>query len=132
MQVCTALGDLETALGDLFYKDAVPNCKRRLVDMYHAETPEAIKKHISKDMSKEDGHIRVLISTIAFGMGIDCKQISRIVHFGPSKNIECYVQESERAGRDGCKSKCILLLNGLLSTHCMLTILELTVHGVYL
>ena len=100
--------------------------------MYHAETPEPIKKHISKDMSKEDGHIRVLFSTIAFGMGIDCKQISRIAHFGPSKNIECYVQESGRAGRDGCKSKCILLLNGLLSTHCMLTILELPVHGVYL
>ena len=66
----------------------------------------------------EDGHIRVLISTIAFGMGIDCKQISRIVHFEPSKNIECYMQESGRAGRDGCKSKCILLFNGLLSTHC--------------
>ena len=98
----------ETALGDSFYKDAVPNCKRSLVDMYHAGTPEPVKKHISKDMSKEDDHIRVLISTIAFGMGIDCKQISRIVHFGLSKNIECYIQESGCAGRDGCKSKCIL------------------------
>ena len=86
--------------------------------MYHAGTPEPVKKHISKDVSKEDGHIRVLISTIAFGMGVDCKQISRIVHFGPSKNIECYIQESGCAGRDGCKSKCILLFNGLLSKHC--------------
>ena len=95
---------LETALGDLFYKDAVPNCKRRLVDMYLAGTPEPVKKHISKHMSKEHGHIRVLISTIAFGMGVDCKQISRIVHFGPSKNIECYIQESGRAGRVGVKA----------------------------
>ena len=105
---------LETTLGDLFYKDAVPTCTHSLVDMYHAGTPEPVKKHISK----EDGHIRVLISNIAFGMAIDCKQISRIVHFRPSKNIECYIQESGRAGRDGCKSKCILLFNGLLSTHC--------------
>jgi ATP-dependent DNA helicase RecQ len=108
----------ETTLGNLFYKDGLPNCKHRLVDMYHAGTPEQVKKHISKDMSKGDGHIRVLISTIAFGMGVDCKQVSRIIHFGPSKNIECYVQESGRAGRDGCQSKCILLFNGLLSTHC--------------
>ena len=58
----------ETALGNLLYKDAVPNCKCRLVDMYHAGTPEPVKRHISKDMSKGDGHIRILISTIAFGM----------------------------------------------------------------
>ena len=108
----------ETALGNLLYKDAVPNCKRRLVDMYHAGTPDPVKRHISKDMAKGDGHIRILISTIAFGMGVDCKQVSRIIHFGPSKNIECYIQESGRAGRDGCQSKCILLFNGLLSTHC--------------
>ena len=115
----------ETNLGKLFYKDAVSNCKKRLVEMYHAGTPETVKKHISNNLSDEDGYIRVLIATIAFGMGIDCKNVNRILHFGPSKNIESYIQESGRAGRDGSYSECILLFNGLLSSHCSSDMKEL-------
>jgi superfamily II DNA helicase RecQ len=72
-----------------------------------------------------EGHIGVLISTIAFGMGIDCKQVNKIIHFRPSKNIECYVLESGHAGRDGSPGECILLYNGLLSTHCSRDMKEL-------
>jgi ATP-dependent DNA helicase RecQ len=115
----------ETSLQHNFYKDGISNCKGRLVEMYHAGTPKTVKRHISKNMSKSEGHIRVLISTIAFGMGIDCKQVNKIIHFGPSKNIECYVQESGRAGRDGTVGECILLYNGLLSTHCSRDMKEL-------
>ena len=56
--------------------------------MYHAGTLETVKRHISKNLAHEDGHIRVLIATIAFGMGIDCKNVNRILHFRPSKYIE--------------------------------------------
>ena len=115
----------ETNLGKLFYKDAVPNCKKRLVEMYHAGTPETVKRHISKNLAHDESHIRVLIATIAFGMGIDCKNVTRILHFGPSKNIESYIQESGRAGRDGSNSECILLFNGLLSAHCSSDMKEL-------
>lgn len=94
------------------------NVEKRLVEMYHAGTPKTVKEHIEKNMSLVSGHIRVLVCTIAFGMGINCKGISRIIHFGPSKTVESYVQESGRAGRDGESSMCILLYNGLLSTHC--------------
>ena len=38
--------------------------------------------------------------------------------FGPSKNSESYVQDSGRVGRDGKRSCCIILYNGLLSSHC--------------
>ena len=61
----------ETNLGTSFYKDAVPNCKKCLVEMYHVGTPKAVKQHISKNLSSDEGHIRILIATIAFGMGID-------------------------------------------------------------
>ncbi|XP_028413088.1 ATP-dependent DNA helicase Q-like SIM [Dendronephthya gigantea] len=107
----------ETSLGHKFYMGGVPNCKACLVEMYHAGTPKAVKRYISKSMSENEGCIRVLISTVAFGMGVDCKQVNRIIHFGPSKNIECYVQESGHAGRYGSPSECILLYNGLLSSH---------------
>ena len=92
--------------------------RNRIVEMYHAGTPETVKDHILQNMAKNDGHLRVLISTIAFGMGVNCRHVRRIVHFGPSKSIEMYVQECGRAGRDNLPSTCILLYNGLLSANC--------------
>ena len=69
-------------------------------------------------MTIAGSHLQVLIATIAFGMGVNCKGVRRVIHFGPSKNIEQYVQESGRAERDGEDSTCIILYNGLLSANC--------------
>jgi ATP-dependent DNA helicase RecQ len=115
----------EVSLGIKFYKGSSPKPTRRLVEMYHAGTPSSVKKHISKNLSKPDGHIRVLIATIAFGMGVNCKNVQSIIHFGPSKSIECYVQESGRAGRDGSRSNSIVLYHGMLLSHCSQEMKEL-------
>lgn len=53
---------------------------------------ELVKNRVSKDVSKRGGCSRVLISTIAFGMGVNRKQASTIIHFGPFKNIKRYIQ----------------------------------------
>jgi hypothetical protein len=90
----------------------------RLVEMFHAGSPESVKEHVLNDLGCEKGHIRILICTIAFGMGVNCKSVHRVIHFGPAKSLESYVQEAGRAGRDGKHSDCIILYNGLLSTHC--------------
>lgn len=100
----------------MFYGKSSP--QNRIVEMYHAGTPSSVKEHILENMGKDDGHIRILISTVAFGMGVNCKVVRRIVHFGPSKSVELYIQECGRAGRDGLPSTCVLLFNGLLSAHC--------------
>ena len=50
-------------------------------------------------------------------MGVDCKEVYRTIHFGPAENVECYMQESGRAGRDGKHSTAYLLYQGMQLMH---------------
>lgn len=51
----------------------------------------------------------VLVSTKAFGMGIDKPNIRYTIHLGFPSSIEAFAQEAGRAGRDGERSECVLL-----------------------
>ena len=82
----------------------------RLVDMYTHCTNQTIKDSILARFTTVSC-LRVVVATIAFGMGIDCPDVHQIIHWGVPDDEEMYVQETGRAGRDGLMS-CALLLFG--------------------
>ena len=104
-------------LGSSFYADNSGDPRKVLLEMLHSCTPDRNKKVVLEAFQADNSPVRVLVATIAFGMGVDCKGVYRIINFGPSKNIEAYIQETGRAGRDGKQSVAYIIYQGLFLNH---------------
>ena len=74
---------------------------------YHAGMDNAKREEVQNRFMA--GDLGCVVATIAFGMGIDKKDIRRIIHYDLPKSIENYSQEIGRAGRDGAPALCEVL-----------------------
>ncbi|HPE55901.1 MAG TPA: ATP-dependent DNA helicase RecQ [Bacteroidales bacterium] len=76
-------------------------------DFYHAGLSS--KERSSRQDAWKKGQIRVMVSTNAFGMGIDKPDVRFVVHLDLPDSIEAYFQEAGRGGRDGRQSYAVLM-----------------------
>jgi ATP-dependent DNA helicase RecQ len=82
-------------------KNAYVSGKKCLISMYHGQIGKELQAHTISQFKEKTSHIRLIVSTIAFGMGVEVKDIRQIIHWGRSKSVLSHWQEIGRAGRDG-------------------------------
>jgi ATP-dependent DNA helicase RecQ len=80
-----------------------------LAEAYHAGLNHETKARNQEAFLRDE--VRIMVATIAFGMGINKSNVRYVVHMDMPKNIEGYYQETGRAGRDGLPSATLLLFS---------------------
>jgi len=103
-------GNLKKQLGsNITEPPGLPNLVEfRLINLFTAATTSRMREKILTEFCKDDSTLQVIIATSAFGLGVDCGDITRIINWGAPCTLEELLQETGRAGRNGAPSEAIL------------------------
>ena len=93
----------------LFYRTSLTcTCKSHM--LYTMQILMMTYSSFYQSQSETNGRVRLLISTTAFGMSIDCKSLYQVIHFHPPSDIDYYCQDTGRRRRDGTQSEACLVV----------------------
>ena len=103
--VTTVYGMLVKRLERQNYKS-----QEKHIEMFHASLDKKSHERITSAFKTSNSKIRILISTVAFGMGVQINDIRTVVHWGPPSSTLAYWHEVDRCARDGCSGCAKMLL----------------------
>ena len=98
-------------------QDALDLPQYRLVDMFMSSTHPSVKEEILQCFTSASAPLRIIICTIAFGMGVSPPDVRHIIHFGPPHSIVNHIQSIRCCGRDGKEAYASLLWGKGLRRH---------------
>ena len=100
-EACSVFYWLYESLGDLAFANTEEKTKNNLlIALFTAPSGATTKALIVKEFRSISSKCRVLVSTVAFGMGVDIPDIRRVIIWGMPKDVVTLWQEIGRAGRD--------------------------------
>ena len=80
----------------------------RMISLFTSASRAVIRAEVLKEFCREETNLRLIIATTAFGLGVDCRDITRVINWGVPNSLEELVQETGRADRNGSQSEAIL------------------------
>ncbi|CAB4010341.1 Werner syndrome ATP-dependent helicase-like [Paramuricea clavata] len=112
---------------DLYFPEGAEKVSKNMViGMFHANTLTKNKNRVSDSLFDPDGTCRVVFASTALGMGVNIKDIFQVIHYGPPRQADDFLQEIGRAGRNGQAAPYILFYKGNHLKNCDLNIKEYT------